>query len=593
MAICDGRFDGRIVDAMAVVAEALIAEKQFVAGRSLLQLMASLEHDHRAANRLMQLNGAMDIPLLLRADAPLEVAPPDAPWRTKFEAAMEPLKKANWLETTTRLTALAAEIPDVPAVWHNLAVIRGWVADNDGARDALLRYAALPVPLESAVEAMATAMLLDPSPLGDDIDIVNWNWTVNDPERFQELLLSDRRVIPVPVDLSAWPVEDSPPPRMVGMLLNRPSLNLGDEVTSQTMPCLLGQMLLFGRQTDRAARVEIMAIPRTAADAAKGILREIGGDSLDAEPKEVIIAKAPASRELITRRWIPPRGASASQVDAVIEEDFRDAVLNRWPDCPLGKLGGRSLRQAAADPAAKVRCLAAILVLEQWVGRTAAAFDFNALRRQLDLPALEPIEPGPGDTELLPLTRLRRVEPGNLPDEELARSMHRAAFYRVWDAAQRFARAVVDRPSLANNPERLAAYRIMAQSATSLEEAVGVVDEARRNALAQGQSCASWDLMDLSFRFAHGDAQGAEEAMRLLQHIETRHMQERGVAQALTQILINAGLLNPDGTPVAMPHGQVPSAAEVAPPEPDPSKLWTPGGETPGAGGGKLWMPGM
>ena len=93
------------------------------------------------------------------------------------------------------------------------------------------------------------------------------------------------------------------------------------------------------------------------------------------------------------------------------------------------------------------------------------------------------------------------------------------------------------------------AYRLLAQSATTLEEGVASIEEGRRDAVSNGQSCAVWDLMELSFRFGHGDV---EPAMQLMQHIESRHIQEKGVAQTLTQMLINFGLLNPDGTPVAM-----------------------------------------
>ena len=93
--------------------------------------------------------------------------------------------------------------------------------------------------------------------------------------------------------------------------------------------------------------------------------------------------------------------------------------------------------------------------------------------------------------------------------------------------------------------------------------------------------------MELSFRFGHGEI---EPAMRLMQHIESRHIEEKGVAQTLTQMLINFGLLNPDGTPVAMPGRR--AAAEAAPPAAEASKLWTPGSESSGSGG-KLWTPGM
>ena len=88
-------------------------------------------------------------------------------------------------------------------------------------------------------------------------------------------------------------------------------------------------------------------------------------------------------------------------------------------------------------------------------------------------------------------------------------------------------------------------------------------------------------------RFGQGNG---EEAMRLMQHIESRHIKEPGVAESLTRMLISVGLLNPDGTPAAMPAGQ-PGGAETVPPAAEPAKLWTPGSDVPG-GGGKLWTPG-
>ena len=442
------------------------------------------------------------------------------------------------------------------------------------------------MPLEDAVEAEAVAMLIGESPLGDDVEIVRWTWPVRDADRLQESLLSDRRVAPVPVDASNWPVGDSPPPRMAGMLLDRPALGSDEHFSLGNMPSVLAQLMLFGRQTDRAARLEIVGLTKSEADRAKAILREIGGESLEPEPEEALMAKVSASHQMISRRWVPPRGAPRDQVDSLLVQDYRDTLLNRWPDHPLGVLGGRTLRQAAGDPAARVKVLAAILVMQQWSDRSLAEFDFNELRSQFGLPTLGPIEPPPGQLATMPLIRLARVIVEHLSDDDLVLAFHRAGLYHAWDAARKFARAVIDRPSFAGRPERMEAYRLLAQSATTLEEGLASIDEGRQDALSAGQSCAVWDLLELSFRFGHGDV---EQAMRLMQHIETRHMEEQGVAQTLTQMLINVGLLNPDGTPVAAAGPR--RAAESAPPAAEPSKLWTPGSESSGSGG-KLWTPG-
>ena len=359
-------------------------------------------------------------------------------------------------------------------------------------------------------------------------------------------------------------------------------------ISRDTIPRMAAQLMLFGRETDRAARLEIVALLRSDADRAKAIVTEVGGDTLESGPEETVMGRVSASREMLGRRWVPPPHAPREQITELLRDDYRDSVMNLWPDSPLGALDGRSLRQAAAgDAAAQIKSLAAILVMQQWFDQGSAVFDFNDLRAKLNLPTLGPIDPSDCDLERLPLGRLVRLEVVPLDDDRLALAFHRASIFHAWDAARKFAEAVIARPGFATPSRRAEAYRVLVESASSLGEGLKTLDEARRQSLAAGQSCAMWDLMELSFRFGQGDG---NEAMRLMQHIESRHIKEPGVAQSLTRMLINAGLLNPDGTPAAMPAGPH-GGAEVGPPAAEPSKLWTPGGETAGSGG-KLWTPG-
>ncbi len=607
LALCQGAIGGRVYEATAIVAAELLEDGRIVSGRALLHLLNALNpNDRHVVDRLLYFNRAANVPLLLKADPGMAPCPADVPWREKFEAAMAPMKRALWQETADRLAALAAEVPDAPVIWNNLARIRSWLADDAGAIEAFRRYAALyvgqvsnlpesrqignlphSVSLEDATEAEATAMFLSPSPLGDEIDVLRWSWQVRDAERLQELLLSDGRIVITPVDRANWPVNESPPPRLNGALLDRPALRADDAVSRDAMPRMAGQILLFGRETDRAARLEIVALLRSDADRAKSIVAEIGGDTLESGPEETVIGKVSFSREMLGRRWVPPPHAPREQIAELLKEDYRDTVMNQWPDSPLGALDGRSLRQAAAgDAASQIKSLAAILVMQQWFDQGSTEFDFNDLRASLNLPTLGPIDPSNCDLERLPLGRLVRIEVDKLDDDQLSLAFHRASIFHAWDAARKFAQAVVDRPGFASRPERVEAYRVLVESASNLGEGLKTLEEARQQSLAAGQSCAIWDLMELSFRFGQGEA---NEAMRLMQHIETRHMKEPGVAQSLTRMLINAGLLNPDGTPVAMPAG--PRGPEVGPPTAEQSKLWTPDSETAGSGG-KLWTPG-
>jgi hypothetical protein len=579
----------RVYMAAGVVADALLEDGDWLAARALwrFQTMAAPEDSH-PVERLMRVNRSKDIPLLLKGEPPLVPCPAGAAWKPRFDEAMDLLPLGRWQEAADKLDALTQQVSDAPAVWQDLAILRGWLADDDAAGRAWRKFAALCILLEDAVEALATALMLSPDPLGDATDWLRLDWPVRDAQQLQEALLSEPRITQVPFDAAAMTSEESPPPRLVCILLDRPMPETSDGLSLAAMPQILGQAMLFGRQTDREARLEVEGIARCDLDAVKGLLGGLGGEALGPAPEPQVSGRVSASRQLLTRRWNTPRGTTREQLEAITAEHVRQALLERWPETPLGLLGGRTPRQAAAEPAQRIPLLAATAILEHWSWQTPPRFDFNELRTRLGLPTLGPIEPAPGQIETLPLVRLARVVVEKLSDEDLLGGFHRAAAFRAVDAIQKFGREIVARPSFAGRLERQQAHSMLAQTAERIDDALGHVDEGRREAISAGKSCASWDLMDLSLRFT---AAQAAEAMRLVQHIETRHIQETGVAQALHRLLVEVGLLNPDGTPVEFaPPAEEPAAAAPSGPAAEPSRLWTPGGaQTPG--GGKIWTP--
>ena len=69
------------------------------------------------------------------------------------------------------------------------------------------------------------------------------------------------------------------------------------------------------------------------------------------------------------------------------------------------------------------------------------------------------------------------------------------------------------------------------------------------------------------------------EADRLLQHVRDQHIREPGVAQALFQILSEAGIIGPDGRPTAAAQREAPGIEEEIEEEEGD------GGQDPGAMG--------
>ena len=175
-----------------------------------------------------------------------------------------------------------------------------------------------------------------------------------------------------------------------------------------------------------------------------------------------------------------------------------------------------------------------------------------------------------------------------LSDKGLVLGFRRAKMYAARTALRIFAQEIVGRSSTAGQPERSQAYSALAQTADDFAQALAHVDQGRRETQAAGKSCASWDLLELSFRFGRGDEL---EAVRLIQHVQQQHAREPGIAEALTHMLVEVGVLRPDGTPAQPPVAEEAMAAAEGPAAAEPGKLWTPDSPQSGAGG-KIWTPG-
>ena len=94
--------------------------------------------------------------------------------------------------------------------------------------------------------------------------------------------------------------------------------------------------------------------------------------------------------------------------------------------------------------------------------------------------------------------------------------------------------------------------------------------------------------MELSFHFMRRDGR---EAGRLIEHLQRHHLEEPGVGDVLTQMLIDVGLLRPDGTPAMTPHRGEPTGVVEEEPAAAAGGLWTPDSDSSAGGGGKLWTP--
>jgi hypothetical protein len=530
---------------------------------------------------------------VVKDDRTFAEAPAGAAWKPAFDKALELANLGQMAAAAERFAALAAENADVPAIWQNLAMVRGWVADLPGAAQAWRKYASLDVGQEAAAEAEASAMFLSGGdPLGDAMDVVDLEYPVSDAEALNVALLSSPRASPIRADLSSLVEEGEPPPKSGFYLFDRPQPESVEPQTVKSLAKALGQLLLWGKQTDRQARIVAPSLPASHVGAVQSYLSEVGGSLLGA-PSQTVVERTSASAELLHCNVRLPAGTGEAEMRPLLEQFFQSAIYQQWPQLPLGVLDGKTPQQAAADDACRTRLQGAILVFEFMAAQTTDLFDANRLRSQLGLPPLEPIDPAETPVGRLPLVRLARIEVDKLSDEQLLTCYRRVLAFNVREAMIRLARSIVGRPSLAEKfEERQQAFAVLARNADDFAESLVYIDQGRQASVAKGRSCASWDLVELNVRL---EMREPAEVSRLLTHLQTRHLREPGVAQALNHWLMSIGAIRPDGTPAVPPSQAAEAAADLAAPAQaaaEPGKIWTPGSATPGEKP-KLWTPDM
>ncbi len=589
---CHEQVPAQVYDAIGLVAQGLVAENQLIAARAhlVLQLGMSGTQDQQPLQLLMRLNASTSVPLLAKQDLPLVPPPDDALWKSSFNESLAPAMRGAWRKAADDLTALAAKVGDWPAIWRNIAVLRTWLADTPRAIEAWRKYAAQSIPLEDAVEAEAMAQSIDPEAI-DLVDVLSIEYGIADPEVLQARLTANPRALQMPIDLARMGTEDQPPPKGAYWLLNRAVPESGKDLSPADVPHVVGQVFLYGKQTDRDARLEL-AVYRPELAEAQAALADIAGDSLGAKGQEEVSTEVPALQHALTTNWRLPEDTPAEKRLELIKQQRRDILLHHWCEMPRKVFDGKSATQVAGDASQRIKLLAAILLLELATDQVASEFAFNELRRKLGVPEQEEIDPAQTSLAELPLARMSHVAVKKLSDDQLVDLYQRADHYRHIAALRNLAQEVIERPGLEGKIDKAEVYGLLAQIEPDGTQAVAYLDQARAAAEAGKKSTAPWDLAELALRIARGEVADAD---RLLHHIRDQHIREPGVAQALYQILAEAGIIGPDGRP-AMPAGAAPQpGADVMVPGggAEPGKLWTPE-SGPASGGGKkstIWTP--
>jgi hypothetical protein len=386
------------------------------------------------------------------------------------------------------------------------------------------------VPRDEAVEAEALAQFLSEASDVDTVPELTVTIAVSDAQALREQLLSSKRVQTVPFDPAQFREADEPPPLSMFYLLDREIPAHSASLSRDSVPKVVGEVLLYGKETDRPARVEFASV-KTADFEAKlkhlvDLLGPLAGEKLGEEESGRVAAVSAA----MAVNWRFPDDTPADFRRRLVQEHRTQTLLSIWPNLPMGVLDGKSPRQAVADLGGQIRVQAVILQMD--LAEPVENPDYNKLRRSLGLPAAEPIDPEGVRTQTLSPARQTRLVVEKLTDEQLVGVWRKAVIVAAPRLVRKIGLEVVRRPSLGqrSDVDLAETYDILARMALDADEALSFLRKAQDVVKGKGGSPARFLLAELPYRLQRGEE---HESRRILNLLTTKHAREPGVQQAL------------------------------------------------------------
>ena len=600
----------QVYEAIGLVGDVLLSRGHYLAARAhyFMQAAISEEEESEPATKILQLQNSRDVPLLFKDDQTLATYPKSTEWSAEGAEAADLEERGAWLNALDKLKQIRERYPNEPSVLKNIAILESWLGDVPASVQAYHDYARHEsLPLEEAVEAEALAQVQEETDR-HQFDVLKVAYPIkdNDVEKFQEVVFAHEQILGRNIDpgtVDASP-DGGPAPRAVLQILDRPMPENSEGLTRDSVPRAIATAFLYGKETDRDARLELVI---TRSDDFQDQLQrflDIAGEYLESASHEAVVHQTPKTRHCMALNWAFPDGASEELRIRLSDEQRAFNLLNVWPDIEQTRLDGKTPNEVADDPDYRIPLLASILLLELFSDRVNDGFDFNELRAKLDLPKLEEIDPSESTIKGIPTLRLQRIMAEKLDDNQLLACYTRSAFRGATRALSRFANEVIRRESLAERVNVGDAYAALARIARTTDESLEHLGHAIAAARRSQRPVGPYLVAELEIRVQRGDQSRAQDLINVIQR---QHLDEPGVAQSFYTLLTNLGVMHPEQQHVSrlrqMKADERRRMTEPAPAEPQSpaSQIWTPdnpqpasagSGTSPAGGGSKIWTPG-
>ncbi|CAN5870384.1 protein disulfide-isomerase [soil metagenome] len=422
----------------------------------------------------------------------------------RFEEAVHLAENGLWGEAATRFESFDREA--IAEADRNLGLCRLWMADNQGAVEALRRYIAKVGPTPEAVDLEVLCQLTEPITGDDLIERVQLVWELKDRKGLLATLSREKTEARTVHFEGTAPIDpDDPKSFEVHQyaLLDRPLPQSRPDLTPAELPRILGRVIVADKT------VALDTFDDDQLDSLKDRFTDLAGTTIPpAHPKTKVTDKLSRIYVTLQSEWVLPKGLNKAEIDRIRGEERRRVYNEIWPETPMPFLGGRTPRQAARDGDAEIPLRAAICQFNYGPSNSRDIVDFNHFREEF---GIEP-EPVPDlettDVETLHLARLDRVPANRLDDQKLSSLFLRARSAMIPRALENACRALIGRPALLDSKSPIERFTVFSDLANLVlswgnkAEALALVDRGRRDEPGphRTENAPRWDMLLVRLR---------------------------------------------------------------------------------------------
>ncbi len=596
--------DAFVLDVASVLAMALVQSGVFLTARvyATLSMMASgYEDGQTAVAVLRQLNSAPSVNQFVKSIPEPFPRPADADWGERYDEAMGLLRSNKVMLAQSKFESLQRVAAGQPAVLSGLLTCAIWRGDTDAQSELLRKLSACEsLDFQQRCRFLAMSALVQPDSSQLSVPVMTLSGDIEDAEQVDIAMTADARFVPFPANMLAQmrTSEDDVPPRAGFQIIDRDQPESLEQLPPvDEVPEAAAMVFVYGKQTDRAARIEVQDVRASDVQDVRQRIKAVAGDielaEEEGDPLPLLVACQPPIAMI--RFQAKPADAEILQAELAARRMPKAIASLKLPI-----LGGASLLDLADDQSKLLERTTVIRIVEQY--DAIASKSENLIQDLCELagvPMLPTVKPNKDEIESIPNEDLCRVDPSDLDAESLIYLLQRAQQVSSTLAVRRFAGKLIHTElNEEQRPAKLLAYAALVNAAPTATDALETLDQAKAFAEANGMSTANLLLSEVSLRLQSGDAEGFQKA---IETISTRFGNQPEVMAQLQQMLMSYGLIRPDGSAVRPPVAEAAAAPGLGV-DPTPaagsSGLWTPDGGpsmTPQDSGGekKLWIPGM